>query len=110
MSLPEYHILSSDTARLDLETIIEYLARDYKDRAHDIFTQIKEATEELEYFPHRGRIVPELEYHFIMIYREIIVKRWRIIYRIEEQKIFILGVIDTHRNIEDVLLQRLLKS
>ena len=57
-----------------------------------------------------GRIVPELQQIGILKYRELIYKRWRVIYKIENDKIFILVVVDSSRNIEDILFQRLLKD
>ncbi|HPJ41757.1 MAG TPA: type II toxin-antitoxin system RelE/ParE family toxin [Spirochaetota bacterium] len=43
-------------------------------------------------------------------YRELIVVPWRIIYRIEEQKVYILAVIDSRRNFEDIILKRIMKA
>ena len=43
-------------------------------------------------------------------YREIIYKRWRIIYKIDDEKVYVLIVVDSSRNLEDILFQRLIKS
>ena len=56
------------------------------------------------------RVVPELQQIGVLKYRELIYKRWRIIYKIESDKIFIVVVVDSGRNIEDILFQRLLKD
>jgi hypothetical protein len=42
----------------------------------------------------------------LIIYRELIELPWRIIYKIEEDKVFVLAVIDGRRNMEDILLDR----
>ena len=56
-----------------------------------------------------GRVVTELQQIGIFKYREIIYKRWRIIFKIENQKVYILLVVDSSRNLEDILFQRLVK-
>ncbi|MDD4169451.1 MAG: type II toxin-antitoxin system RelE/ParE family toxin [Desulfotomaculaceae bacterium] len=39
-------------------------------------------------------------------YRELIAPPWRIIYKIEGNKVLVLAVINARRNVEDVLLDR----
>ena len=109
MSKNKFKVYWSDIAKSDLEMIIEYIAKENENIAYEIYTQIKSSSLELENFPNRGRIVPELEYFFIRNYREIIIKVWRVIYRIDGDQVFILAVLDSRRNIEDLLLNRLLK-
>ena len=59
-----------------------------------ILKLIKEKTETLYLHPNRGRIVPELQEHGILQYREILVKRWRIIYRVDdtEKKVIVFDI------------------
>lgn len=59
--------------------------------------------------PDRGRIVPELHDQGINIYREISVPPWRIIYRISDSTVYVLSVIDSRRNVEDILLNRFIR-
>jgi toxin ParE1/3/4 len=42
-----------------------------------------------------------------MQYRELIIVPWRIIYRVAENKIYVLSVLDSRQNVEDILLKRL---
>lgn len=56
--------------------------------------------------PLQGRIVPELRYYGVLTYRELIRPPWRIIYKTEENKVWVLAVIDGRRNVEDILLDR----
>ena len=77
--------------------------------AKDIFFEIKNECKNLYYFPQRKRIVPELQQIGILKYREIIHKRWRIIYKIDNIKVYVLLVVDCSRNLEDILFQRLMK-
>jgi hypothetical protein len=44
----------------------------------------------------------------ILKYREIIHKRWRIVYKIDNTKVYVLLVVDSSRNLEDTLFHRLI--
>ena len=59
--------------------------------------------------PERGRVVPELAAVGIRTYRELVVEPWRLVYRITEKTVYVLAVLDGRRNIEDVLLDRLVR-
>ena len=59
--------------------------------------------------PERGRVVPELHHLGVFQYRELIESRWRIIYRIENNKVFVKAVIDSRRDLAAVLLHRLVR-
>ncbi len=99
----------TETAQKDLVGIIDYISKDIVERALKVFEKLKKVAEELDNFPYRGRIVPELKYHNIESYRELIISPWRIIYRDEDEKIFMLAVFDGRRNFEDILLERFMK-
>jgi toxin ParE1/3/4 len=106
----KYGILWTKTAALDLESIIDYIAQDSPDRALEILHAIRSAASALTSMPERGRVVPELKVHGISTYREIVISPWRLIYRTEGKNVIILTVIDGRRNLEDILLERLLYS
>jgi toxin ParE1/3/4 len=95
-------------AENDLKGIIEYIADDSPGNAFKILKKIKKKASTLYTFPERGRIVPELQDQGILIYRELIITPWRIIYRLSEMKIYILSVLDAQQNVEDILLKRLI--
>jgi len=44
----------------------------------------------------------------ITAYRELIFQNWRIVYNIAANQVRVLACFDARRNLEDVLLQRLL--
>ncbi|MBU0728840.1 MAG: type II toxin-antitoxin system RelE/ParE family toxin [Proteobacteria bacterium] len=96
-------------AEEDLTNIILYIAEDSPTNARVIFNKIKAKASSLTQFPERGRIVPELQEQGLFLYRELIVVPWRIIFRISEKKVYILSVIDSRQNVEDILLKRLTK-
>jgi len=37
-----------------------------------------------------------------------VIQHWRLMYRISEDRVFILSIIDSRRNVEDILLHRFL--
>jgi plasmid stabilization system protein ParE len=105
-----YKVVWASVAEDDLKNIILYIAEDSLANARIIFEKIKEKATSLKLFPERGRIVPELQDQGIFLYRELIVAPWRIIYRISDKKIYILSVLDSRQNAEDILLKRLIKQ
>ena len=107
--MKKFEILWTKSAEYDLELIIQYLKLDSVSIAKEIFFELIKECENLYYFPQRKRVVPELQQIGIFKYREIIYKRWRVIFKIENEKVYILLVVDSSRNLEDILFQRLIK-
>ncbi len=105
-----YRVDWSESAQEDLKAIIEYFFAHSPSAAKDNLGKIKTRVSALYSLPQRGRIVPELKEHGILQYRELIVPPWRVIYRISEQSVYVLSVIDSRRNVEDILLQRLVRK
>lgn len=104
-----FEILWAAVAEKDLLGIVDFIADDDPGAALKILNKIKVGTARLDHSPRRGCIVPELLRQGISRYREIVIKPWRLIYRIEEKMVYVVSVIDGRRNVEDVLLARLLK-
>jgi plasmid stabilization system protein ParE len=102
----KYNVVWAGAAEKDLINIIEYIAEDSLQDALNTLTKIKKQTSNLYTFPERGRIVPELYDQGILLYRELIIAPWRLIYRISEQEIYVLSIIDSRRNVEDILMKR----
>ena len=102
-----YQILWSAAAENDLRRIVEYVAADSPSNALNILRKIRQTALSLYNFPERGRIVPELQNQGIFIYRELIASPWRIVYRICRHSVHVLSVLDARRNLEDLLLERL---
>ena len=105
----KYKVEWAAVAETDLKQIVDYLAADSSANALQILKKIRQRASGLYAFPERGRVVPELQVQGIHIYRELILAPWRIVYRISEATVFVLSVIDSRQNVEDILLNRLLK-
>lgn len=108
--MKNFEVIWTKSAEFDLESIVEYIKTDSIHIAKKIFFAIKNECNNLHCFPERKRIVPELQQIGILKYREIIYQRWRIIYKIENTKVYILLLVDSSRNLEDILFQRLIKN
>ena len=105
-----YEVIWSNVAEKDLKNIIKYIAADIPSNAFRVFKKIKQTASNLYIFPERGRVVPELRDQGILQYRELIISPWRVIYRISTKRVYVLSVLDSRQNIEDILLKRLINS
>ena len=106
----KYDVVWSNVAENDLRNIVEYIADDSPPNALEVFKCIKQKASSLYTLPERGRIVPELRDQGILQYRELVIPSWRVLYRVSEKSILVLSVLDSRRNIEDILLKRLTNS
>ena len=84
----------SPLAENDLNEIIDYIAQDSLEYALSFYEQVREKVENLEKFPKIGRKVPEIDNPDI---RELILRNFRIIYRIFREKVQIIRVIHGSR-------------
>ncbi|MGB3225616.1 MAG: type II toxin-antitoxin system RelE/ParE family toxin [Desulforhopalus sp.] len=105
----KYQVKWAAVTQSDLKQIIDYIEPESPGNALQLLGKIKQKAFDLCTLPDRARIVPELKDQGIHIYREIILHPWRIIYRISDTTVFVLSVIDSRRNVEDVLLNRFVK-
>ena len=101
----------SDDAVQDLEDICDYVTgRDGPDRAQRVLTRIEEAVEALASFPARGGFPGELEELGIRQYREVFCKPYRIVYRVADDRVYVLLMADGRRDMRALLLRRLLHA
>jgi plasmid stabilization system protein ParE len=97
-------------AKNDLLNIVEYIKRDSPSNANDVYLKIKKVAHSSNFFPLKGRVVPELQKEGITLYREVIASPWRIIYKVGNDTVYIMAILDSRQNVEEILLQKLLKS
>ena len=106
MIKPKYKVVWANVAESDVKDIIESISIDNPQNALKILKKIKQKASELYTLPERGRIVPELQNQGILQYRELVIPPWRLIYRVAERKVFVLSLLDSRRNVEDILFKR----
>ena len=102
-----YQVLWTHTAQQDLTEIVDYIAQDSLADALAILQKLDSKAALLITLPNRGRIVPELLHTGISQYRELISAPWRIIYRVENQRVMVMAVLDSRRDLQTILLNRL---
>jgi plasmid stabilization system protein ParE len=105
-----YSVLWTEVAEKDLREIIAFIAGDNVPNALHVLEKIRDKASTLYAFPERGRVVPELQSNGIFIYRELIISPWRLLYRIADRNVYVTAVLDSRRNVEEILLQRLIQS
>ncbi len=96
----KYQVIFSSMAKIDLFHIIEYYISLNKSTAKKYNQEIIKSIRLLKQFPESGRMVPGFEDIYYDKYRELIYEHYRIIYRIEEEQIIIIRIIDGRRLLE----------
>lgn len=89
-------IIWTDHAVADLESIANYIAKDSKFYASSFVLEIKRAGKSLKDFYERGRVVPEYKNSLI---RELFIKEYRLIYKIDNFEIKILTIVHGRRKL-----------
>ena len=95
----DYKIEWSPEAIEDVQAIAEYIGRDSEFYAQAVVSQVLSVVSGLKDFPQAGRVVPELGDESI---RERFVYSYRLVYRVEEERILVVAVIHGKRLLESV--------
>ncbi len=103
-------MLWTDTARNDLESLVDYIAGDDPAAAMQALDRLEQRAQALETQTRRVRIVPELRAVGVMHYRELMERPWRIVYRIEAGRVLVMAVLGSRRDLQSLLLERLIRS
>ena len=97
-------------AEEDLYELYYYIASyDSSEKAEKVLTKIEEACKSLSKFPLRGRVPPELERIGVLENRQLISNPYRMIYEINESAVYIHCILDSRRNLSELLEKRLLR-
>ena len=99
----------TESAAADLRGIVLYIAENSLQNARQIFAKIKTECENLEKFPEMGKVPAELEALHIGGSRALVVAPWRIFYFNYTERIVVLAVIDSRRNIDDAVWKRMMR-
>jgi plasmid stabilization system protein ParE len=107
MTEKTYHVLWSEAAAGDVEAIATYIASDSPARARRLLERLEKKAASLRVVPERGRIIPEMARFGWREWRELIVRPYRIMCRVEGRSVHVAAVLDGRRDIEELLLERL---
>ncbi len=103
-------VFMSEDAEADILAIWKYVAHhDSVERANSLIDALQEACLTLFNFPDRGDCPPELQRVYVLEYRELHYRPYRVIYRILDRKVLIHVVLDGRRNLQELLLERLIR-
>ena len=110
MTPRRYSVEWMEVARYDLESIVAHLLVEAPQRAEKIVDRIIDKGESLLRLPQRGRVVPELREVGERRWLEVQEPPWRIIYRVAGKVVEIHAVLDSRRDLADVLRERIVFS
>ena len=110
MARRRFRVQWAEVAVRDLEELVSYIAADSELDANRVLIRLERRAAALESNPGRGRIVPELAHFGMRTWRELVVRPYRVLYRIEADTVTVLAVVDGRRDLEDLLLERLLRT
>ncbi len=96
-------IIWTEPALSDLNDIAEYIALENLAAAKQLVHTVFDKVERLVAFPESGRIPPEHEH---LDYREVVVNPCRIFYKQDGDKVYILFIMRTERELRRFLLGR----
>lgn len=96
----DQEVVWTESATADLESIVEYVFRDSEFYAAAITRELVAAASSLTTLAARGRNVPEYQNPNI---RELIVRRYRLIYRIAANRVEVLRIVHGARQLPPVI-------
>lgn len=110
MTKAQFAVELTQGAEGDLEEIHTYLTENRSaDDADALLDEFIGVIESLEDFPLRGAVPKELHALGIREFRQILLRQYRLIYRVTSTKVFILIIADGRRDMQTLLECRLLK-
>jgi toxin ParE1/3/4 len=106
-----FAVLLTDGATRDLEEIYDYVAQhDAPGKADRLLEQIEKVFTSLSESPERGAYPKELLALGLREYRQVFFKPYRIIYRVLDEAVYILLIVDGRRDMQALLRRRLLET
>jgi toxin ParE1/3/4 len=105
----EFDVLLTEGAQQDLASICDYIAEfDSPANAQKVLDGFQKTVDNLSRFPQRGSHPKELQSIGIKEYRQALFKPYRLIYRIIDKRVIIYLITDGRRDMQSLLMHRLL--
>jgi toxin ParE1/3/4 len=106
-----FEVLLTADAERDLEDIYTYIAQyDSREKADYVLDRLVGVTDSLATSPERGLQPRELSALGIQEYRQVFFKPYRVIYRQIDRQVIVYVIADGRRDMQSLLLRRLLGS
>ena len=111
MSKARYSVLLTEGAEQNLESIYDYIAEhDSPARANYVLDRLMSAVGSFSTVPERGSFPKELLALGIKDYGQVFFKPYRVIYRAIGQRIYIYIIADGRRDMQSLLMRRLIEA
>ncbi|MHB1325609.1 MAG: type II toxin-antitoxin system RelE/ParE family toxin [Thermoleophilia bacterium] len=94
-----YKVFITENARDDLRHIFSYIGEDIISNAKIFFSELEEKLNTLSTLPERASYIPENVF-FGTDYRQLIHRKYRVIYRLDKNEIYLLRVIHGSKLLE----------
>lgn len=105
-----FTVLLTDDAAHDLRELCDYIElHDVPGKADYVLEQIEKALNSLSENPQRGACPKELLAVGLREFHEVYFKPYRIIYRVMENDVYVLLIVDGRRDMQLLLQRRLLR-
>ena len=99
-----------DSAEQDLKELRSYVVKNFSQATWlKTYSKLKESIRNLATFPLLGAVPPELEALNLNQYRQIVSGMNRVIYEPRADAVYIYMIVDTRRDLETLLMQRLMR-
>ena len=106
----KFEVLLTKSAEDDILDIYNYVFKnDSPSSADKLFDNLKKTLLDLEVYPVRGHIPAEFERINVSGYLEIHYKSYRIFYQTFNKTVYVHCILDSRRNIAELLQKRLLR-
>jgi plasmid stabilization system protein ParE len=105
-----FRVVWAEAAARDLEELVAFVAQDSIRSAERLVAKFRAKAGSLERKPMRGRVVPELSRFGMGSWHELVARPYRIVYRVSGDGVTVLALLDGRRDLEDLLLERLLRT
>lgn len=109
--MPSRHEIEwAPVAQADMDELLAYIGtRDCVDAAMHVYEKLMDKIETLVLHPGRCRIPPELKRLGISGYHELVVSPYGVFFRIRGNRAGIIAILDRRRDLEEFLVQRILR-
>lgn len=106
-----FAVFWSESATRDLDDILDFVTdRDGVDRALELYENLRSRVASLRRHPRRCRYVPELKEIGLTEFRESIYPPYRLFFRLVGDRVILLGVLDSRRDLGSLLIDRALED
>ncbi len=108
--MSDHEVYWTPTALQDLASILSHVAAENAASAAVALNELEARAESLGTLTPRGRTVPELSEIGVHQYRELIERPWRLVYTVEAKRVAVVAILDSRRDLQTLLLERLIRS